>query len=771
MTKLEVLLEKYQGNAYPDMIDDLAFHLGVTADSVRRIAPGWAPIVPFKKGKNFMGWWAIPERDAHAEVTGLSLRSQKDMKVMYPGSKHGLVYEVNPDHERGEKGYAAGAHNWIRVMDAGINCPVCGKPDGCIVSAENVHDPKAAVCIRTREGSVRPMKFGYLHLLKPEANLKGRSALADNGGPVLIVEGFSDTAAAMDLGFNAVGRPSNLACMDTLANLVRGRACVILGENDLKPDGTHPGKEGMTAAFQIVRGTCTDVKMVMPPAHVKDLRAWVSKFGLNRTDFDAYVEEQGQVHAENVILADDRPLTATRAYLTERYRMAGRYIARRWRGQWYVYRDGCYRPISDEQFTAPIRPWAHDKFVTKTNPTNGAVSTIPVHANTAFVDNVLNAIKDETLIDDDAAIPCWINGASGPDPTDMVVFSNGVLHLPTFFAGLDGALLDPTPDLFTTAALPFAFDPLARCPHWKMFLTSTLGDEADKIMLLREWIGYCMVPDKTMQKMLFMRGPTAAGKSEILNVICQLVGKGQYAATDFGSLAGSFGLSPLMGKLVCTIGDARVPRQGDAMRGLELLLNLTGNDDVQVNRKYKEQIDAAQLTARISMASNEFLELPDHASALLRRLLLIEFKRSFKDKPDTGLRRKLHAEIPGIAVWALEGLRRLRESKRFTMPASSLEAENEWRINSNPLAAFIEECCDVGAGEIRKDELFDAWTAWSTERRMRPTTKSRFHERMRGIGSGAITSETYERGNHKMSVYKGVALKAWAARKFTGRPV
>jgi len=294
------LLEKYQGNAYESMLEDLGRHLGVSADSLRKLAPGFAPIVPFAKGPSSTGFWVFPERDAHGNVEGLSLRTQDDKKFMYPGSKHGLIYAVNPEHEAGGGGYNAGASNWIRTMDAGIACPVCGKPDGCLLSAENPADPKAVVCIRVREGAEKRLRFGSLHIRKAEGKL-AKSVSALSGDPseyVLVVEGMSDTAAAMDLGFAAVGRPSNLACMDELKELVRGRRVLVIGENDAKSDGRHPGRDGVNACVKTlaVDGVASEVVSIFPPKPYKDLRAAKVVGGLTRAKLLADVEKYGKIH-------------------------------------------------------------------------------------------------------------------------------------------------------------------------------------------------------------------------------------------------------------------------------------------------------------------------------------------------------------------------------------------------------------------------------------------------------------------------------------------
>lgn len=765
-SKLQLLLDAYQSNMYPAMGEALAKQLGVSPDSIRRLGIGFAPVVEFKKGKNFQGWWAVPERDSEAKVLGLSLRSQDgSAKPMLPGTHHGIIYEVNPEHQAGEKGYSGGSHNWIRTMDAGIPCPVCGKPDGCLLSAECPADPKAVVCIR--EQSPRKLRMGFLHIRKVEGQLTGRAALPDNGGPVVVVEGMSDCAAAMDLGFNAVGRPSNLACMDMLCDLVRARPVIVLGENDKKEDGKEPGREGMIAAFQTIRKVCQNVVMLMPPAHIKDLRAWVVKYGLTRDVFLAAVEKDGQKKVDGSVLLDARPTTIARAYLDQNFRMAGRYILRQWEDGWYEYKNGKYISRKEAEVIQPLYQWGYDKLVQIEGP-KGEVKLQAFKVDPYMTTSLRQAIMSEVLI---AArqLPCWINGAEGPDARDLIVFSNGILHVPAFLEGRPEKIYwrDKTPDLFSLSALPTAFDPTGKCPVWEATLESSIGEEVEKIELLREWFGYCMTSDTSMQKMMFLRGVSGSGKGTILRVLHQLVGEGQAASTSFADLSEPFGLSPLIGKLICTIGDARTPKHGKEVRGLELLLNITGGDEVQINRKFKDQLEGQQITARITMASNSFLEVTDHEGALARRLNLIEFTKTFKDAPDTNLDRKLAAEVPGIVVWALSGLKRLRDNGAFTVPPSSVLALEEIKTDLSPVASFAEECCEQ-FGEVNKRELYDAWVKWSTERRLFQMSQSRFAERLRTNCPYSSTA-TYEEGVHKRSMFTGISLKRWAARQYLGR--
>ena len=48
MNKFLKLIESFQSNAYPAMVDDFGQHLGLSSQSITRLALGWAPIVQFK---------------------------------------------------------------------------------------------------------------------------------------------------------------------------------------------------------------------------------------------------------------------------------------------------------------------------------------------------------------------------------------------------------------------------------------------------------------------------------------------------------------------------------------------------------------------------------------------------------------------------------------------------------------------------------------------------------------------------------------------------
>lgn len=762
------------GNMTSGVYAWLAHHLGVSVASLQELQVGYAPRVAFaargarKEFVSYDGWFTTPMRTGDARIVGLSLRNLYGKKIMFPGSKPGCMFPVNPKHRQGDHGYSSGAQNWARTMDAQVNCPVCGKPDGCLVSEECPADPKAVICIR--EQSPKRLKLGWLHIRKESGILASASPIpgGETDLPIVVVEGMSDACAAYDLGLPSIGRPNDNGGMDILVDLVRGRRVIIVGENDKKADGKWPGQVGASMALKTCSASTKNARIIYPPAHLKDLRAWRVNASLTQEQLLSTVEETGEERIVGDLIQDDRPLIIVRSFLRDMYARGATMILKSWEDNWYVYREteGRYILAKEQSIVSDFFRWSEPKMVVMQTPKGEKV--VPLKASSGMWSSISMATLADSYVT--GQLPKWVNGKSGADPKNLVVFNNGILDVEAFLNGEEESLMPLTPDLFTTNALPFPFDPTAACPVWEAFIESSLGDDPAKIKLLQEWLGLCMTPDNSYEKMLYMRGAPASGKGTVLSVLQALVGDAQAATPRFGKLASEFGLQPLVGKLVCLIDDARPSPGANTNDNLEVLLSIVGGGALSVNRKFKDHIEGGRLTCRITIASNTFLNIPDTTGALQRRLLLLEFQKSFASNPDTRLKEKLSKETAGIALWALEGLRRLRALDKFTIPKSSLDAMEEWRTYNNPLASFLEECIEVRPeGFVTRGMLYDAWVMWADVHRQPQTTKSQFFNDLMFIATYA-TTEGVEVGGRNQPAYKGMALRPDAARRYLGRP-
>jgi hypothetical protein len=137
-------------------------------------------------------------------------------------------------------------------------------------------DGSGRVCgilCRYRDGSKLALAGGRRGLIVP-AGWKGGL------GPVLVVEGPSDTLALSAMGLCAVGRPSNCGGAEDLAVLLKGlppgQDIIVLGDHDSKADLKFPGLEGLLKVWAELRQRLPGraVFGAMPPNGHKDARAW-----------------------------------------------------------------------------------------------------------------------------------------------------------------------------------------------------------------------------------------------------------------------------------------------------------------------------------------------------------------------------------------------------------------------------------------------------------------------------------------------------------------
>lgn len=140
------------------------------------------------------------------------------------------------------------------------------------------------------DGAVRGIRLRYVDGRKLAVR-GGREGLfiPHDLGPIyklLIAEGPTDTAALLDLGFTAVGRPCCTGGVGLLADLVRRRRereVVIVSDADA------PGRRGADNLASVLVAYCTTVRIIEPPDGVKDARAW-KRNGATAADVSALID-------------------------------------------------------------------------------------------------------------------------------------------------------------------------------------------------------------------------------------------------------------------------------------------------------------------------------------------------------------------------------------------------------------------------------------------------------------------------------------------------
>ena len=93
--------------------------------------------------------------------------------------------------------------------------------------------------------------------------------------------------------------------------------------------------------------------------------------------------------------------------------------------------------------------------------------------------------------------------------------------------------------------------------------------------------------------------------------------------------------------------------------------------------------------------SNELPDMKDSSGAISKRYLVLTLRKTWLGKEDTSLFSRLKEELPGILLWALQGLVRLERRGYFLQPTSSSQAVEELEAMTSPIKAFISEKCEI----------------------------------------------------------------------------
>jgi putative DNA primase/helicase len=297
------------------------------------------------------------------------------------------------------------------------------------------------------------------------------------------------------------------------------------------------------------------------------------------------------------------------------------------------------------------------------------------------------------------------------------------------------------------------FDQKAICPRWDRFLQEVFGADRELIDFIARAVGYSLTGDASEQCLFMCHGSGANGKSVFLTTLRAVAGSYAYNSpfstfelAERSSIPND--LAALVGKRLVTASETN-----EAVRLNEARLKaLTGGDPVTARFLHGEFF-TFQPVCKLWLAVNHRPRVGDDSYGFWRRVRLIPFTRRFTDDADRHLAETLRTELPGILNWAVRGALTWQE-EGLEPPKVVQSATEDYRVESDPLAEFIEERCAVGTCCVAAaGQLYEAYRQWASDQGMRE------REVLSTVTFGRRMSERFEKRHTRAGKsYHGVGL-------------
>lgn len=554
--------------------------------------------------------------------------------------------------------------------------------------------------------------------------------LPENRSPILVVEGEGKVEAAKRLGLTAVSSP-NGASSASIADWSPIAAFPVA----ILPDNDAPGRKHAANVAAILQqlNPLASVRIVELPglADGGDLKDLVSEAGddaaklreLKSMVIDAVetaprleLPAAGSVAAGQAI-RDERhdgaaDLTAPSTWLDVGLarRLAkqidGRLVYVRERCMWLAFDGRRWAERADHVAVQEAKRMHDDlwKELAGLGPEErkAALRFVQSTGTKKTIDAVLGLTRTEPGIN--------VSLAEFDAQPWLLNVENGVVDLRT------GGITPHDPNLRLTQLAAVKYEPNARSELWERFVREvTCGDE-EIARFLQQSFGIALTGDVSDEVLHCHNGSGCNGKSTALEAMRAMMG--DYAAVAPPNLftARNFDSHPtdiasLHGKRFVTAIEQEANR---ALREA-LVKSLTGGDTIRT-RRMREDFWEMRPTWHIHIAYNRAPRLSGTDDGIRRRLRVVPWAASFKDRPDHTVKDRLlgTAERPGILAWCIDGLRQRLAAGRLESPQAVMIATDDYIDDEDLVGRFVADCCstDDPRAEAEIRETLAAFKQW-----------------------------------------------------------
>lgn len=269
----------------------------------------------------------------------------------------------------------------------------------------------------------------------------------------------------------------------------------------------------------------------------------------------------------------------------------------------------------------------------------------------------------------------------------------------------------------------FEYDPDAKAPTFTGYLDTVWSGDPDadaKRAVVQEYVGACLFGFAARSKRAVMLvGDGDSGKSTLLNIIEGVMPPGSVTHVPPQQFRSDYHRARLAGALVNTVAEIPETEWMDPTT----FKALVGDDKISARSPYKDVITFRPVAGHV-FGANALPRISDRSAATWNRLIIVTFTRTFvragdgragaparADLADSVVRN----EVPGVVAWAVAGARRLlANGLSYTRIASSAAAVSALRAQSDQLASFVTEQCEIDP-EARtvKRQVYERYVQWA----------------------------------------------------------
>ena len=281
-------------------------------------------------------------------------------------------------------------------------------------------------------------------------------------------------------------------------------------------------------------------------------------------------------------------------------------------------------------------------------------------------------------------------------------------------------------DLFTYT-LNYAYIAEAECPLWHQFLDRVLPEQESQ-QVLAEFIGYCLMKDHRLEKMLWLYGEGLNGKSVTLEVIEALLGSMNVSSLSLSELTNDD-----VKRANIEHKKLNISHESGKDVNPNVLKQLTSGERVSIKHLYVDPRETNDYGKFIAA----FNELPraENTFGFFRRIIILPYEVTIpKDEIDRQLTSKLKQELAGILNWVLASLPKLMTDNEFTSSANCEKALERYRLQSDSVRLFVMEMCNHSETTMKASEVFNAYRNYCYSSSLKPLGKQRFYGRMENLG-------------------------------------